>query len=152
MVKLLWARHGENVANLTGTLSYRVFDGDLTELGNRQAAELAERLAASSADPVRLLACSPLRRARQTAQIISAGLGLPDALELDDLREHGRDHRHVRAFRNLYINGIETSGLKLGDSGLRLSAVKRSIHGTGAGDQRNPLESLGRIVHVAETT
>jgi hypothetical protein len=31
MVKLLWARHGENVANLTGTLSYRVFDGDLTE-------------------------------------------------------------------------------------------------------------------------
>src|SRR2546421_711069 len=87
MVKILWARHGQNVANLTQTFSYRVFDGDLTELGNRQAAELAERLAASSADPVRLLACSPLRRARQTAQIISAGLGLPDALELDDLRE-----------------------------------------------------------------
>jgi 2,3-bisphosphoglycerate-dependent phosphoglycerate mutase len=88
MVKLLWARHGENVANLTGTLSYRVFDGDLTERGKRQARELAGRLAAAGrADPVRLLACSPLRRARQTAQIVGSQLGLPDALEVDDLRE-----------------------------------------------------------------
>ncbi len=88
MVKILWARHGENVANLTGTFSYRVFDGDLTELGKRQAAELAGHLAASSGDDrVRLLACSPLRRARQTAQIVGSRLGLPDALELDDLRE-----------------------------------------------------------------
>ena len=30
---------------------------------------------------------SPLRRARQTAQIVSARLGLPVAAELDDLRE-----------------------------------------------------------------
>ena len=88
MVKLLWARHGENVANLTGTLSYRVFDGDLTERGKRQARELAGRLAAAGrADPVRLLACSPLRRAWQTAQIVGSQLGLPDALEVDDLRE-----------------------------------------------------------------
>jgi broad specificity phosphatase PhoE len=87
-VKILWARHGQNVANLTGTFSYRVFDGDLTELGQRQAAELAARLAAAAAgDPVRLLACSPLRRARQTAQIVGSVLGLPVALELDDLRE-----------------------------------------------------------------
>ncbi len=88
MVKMLWARHGENVANLTGTFSYRVFDGDLTELGKRQALELARRLAAAGGDdPVRLLACSPLRRARQTAQIVGSQLGLPDALEVDDLRE-----------------------------------------------------------------
>jgi broad specificity phosphatase PhoE len=88
MVKILWARHGQNVANVTETFSYKVFDGDLTELGKRQAAELAERLAASSADdPVRVLACSPLRRARQTAQIVGSVLGLPVAMELDDLRE-----------------------------------------------------------------
>jgi broad specificity phosphatase PhoE len=87
-VKILWARHGQNVANLSGTFSYRVFDADLTELGQRQAAEMAARIAASAADdPVRLLACSPLRRARQTAAIVSSALRLPVALELDDLRE-----------------------------------------------------------------
>jgi probable phosphoglycerate mutase len=88
VVKILWARHGQNVANVTGTLSHRVFDGELTELGRRQAAQLGERLAVLSADdPVRLLACSPLRRARQTAQVVGERLGLPTALELDDLRE-----------------------------------------------------------------
>ncbi len=87
-MKIWWARHGQNIANLTETLSCRVFDGDLTELGQLQAAELAARLAAAAADdPVRLLACSPLRRARQTAQIVGSELGLPIALELDDLRE-----------------------------------------------------------------
>lgn len=87
-MKIFWARHGQNVANLTDTFSYRVFDGELTEHGRRQAARLAERLAASAADdPIRLLACSPLRRARQTAQLVGSVLGLPDAVELDDLRE-----------------------------------------------------------------
>jgi probable phosphoglycerate mutase len=88
VAKIFWARHGQNLANVTETFSYRVFDGDLTELGRRQAAQLAERLASLSADdPVRLLACSPLRRARQTAQVVGERLGLATALELDDLRE-----------------------------------------------------------------
>jgi len=84
---VLWARHGENVANLTKTLSYRVFDGDLTDVGRGQARELGERLAAADAGQVQLLACSPLRRARQTAEIVGRRLGLPVAMELDDLRE-----------------------------------------------------------------
>jgi broad specificity phosphatase PhoE len=84
---VLWARHGENVANLSKTLSYRVFDGDLTDVGRGQARELGERLAAADAGQVQLLACSPLRRARQTAEIVGRRLGLPVAMELDDLRE-----------------------------------------------------------------
>jgi probable phosphoglycerate mutase len=36
---------------------------------------------------VGLLACSPLRRARQTAEIVGRRLGLAIALELEDLRE-----------------------------------------------------------------
>jgi broad specificity phosphatase PhoE len=81
-----WARHGENVANLSGTFSYQVFDGDLTDRGIAQAQLLADRLYAAT-EGHGLLLCSPLRRARQTAQIVSARLGLPVAAELDDLRE-----------------------------------------------------------------
>jgi broad specificity phosphatase PhoE len=84
---VLWARHGQNVANLTHTLSHRVYDGDLTDAGRRQAEQLAARLVAPGADPIGRLACSPLRRARQTADIIGHQLGLPVAMVLDDLRE-----------------------------------------------------------------
>lgn len=86
MTVVHWARHGENVANLSRTFSYRVFDGDLTDRGIAQAQCLAERLYAAT-DRYGLLVCSPLRRARQTAQIVSARLRLPVAAELDDLRE-----------------------------------------------------------------
>jgi broad specificity phosphatase PhoE len=87
IVSVLWARHGENIANLTQTFSYRVFDGDLTDAGRRQARQLAARLATPGADPIGRLACSPLRRARQTAEIVGHQLGLPAAMLLDDLRE-----------------------------------------------------------------
>jgi len=86
MTVVHWARHGENVANLSRTFSYRVFDGDLTDRGIAQAQDLADRLRAAT-DGYGLLVCSPLRRARQTAQIVSARLNLPVAAELDDLRE-----------------------------------------------------------------
>lgn len=86
MTVVYWARHGENVANLSRTFSYRVFDGDLTGRGIAQAWCLAETLQAAR-NRYGLLVCSPLRRARQTAQIVSARLGLPVRAELDDLRE-----------------------------------------------------------------
>ena len=86
MATVHWARHGENVANLSRTFSYRIFDGDLTERGIAQAQHLAERLLGNE-DRYGLLVSSPLRRARQTAAIVSARLGLPIAAELDDLRE-----------------------------------------------------------------
>jgi broad specificity phosphatase PhoE len=87
MATVAWARHGENVANLSRTLSYRVFDGDLTPAGMRQARELAGFLAADSAEPIARIVCSPLRRARQTAEIVGERLRLPVAAELEDLRE-----------------------------------------------------------------
>jgi broad specificity phosphatase PhoE len=86
-VDVLWARHGQNAANLTDTFSYRVFDGDLTALGRRQAQDLGDLLATSGEDRIGQLVCSPLRRARQTADIVGRRLGLPVAMELDDLRE-----------------------------------------------------------------
>lgn len=86
MTVVHWARHGENVANVSRRFSYRVFDGDLTDRGAAQAGQLAGLLQATG-HRYGLLACSPLRRARQTAQIVSARLGLPVWAELDDLRE-----------------------------------------------------------------
>ena len=86
-MNLLWARHGQSAANLTRTLSHRAYDRGLTGTGRRQAGELAGRLAAAGAGPIGLLACSPLRRARETADFVSARLGRPVGLVLDDLRE-----------------------------------------------------------------
>lgn len=86
MTVVHWARHGENVANVSRRFSYRIFDGDLTDRGARQAGELAALLQAAG-HPYGLLACSPLRRAQQTAQVVSARLGLPVWAELEDLRE-----------------------------------------------------------------
>ncbi|HTW09421.1 MAG TPA: histidine phosphatase family protein [Acidimicrobiales bacterium] len=82
-----WARHGQNTANLTRTLSHKTFDGDLTDLGRQQAHDLGRLLATRPAGPPTLLVCSPLRRARQTAEIVGGHLGLRVARELDDLRE-----------------------------------------------------------------
>lgn len=47
MTVVHWARHGENVANVSRTFSYRVFDGDLTDRGIAQARFLAGRLHAA---------------------------------------------------------------------------------------------------------
>lgn len=86
MTVVHWARHGENIANLSRTFSYRVFDGELTDRGIAQAEHLAETLGADRPS-YGLLVCSPLRRARQTAQVVSARLNVPVAAELEDLRE-----------------------------------------------------------------
>jgi broad specificity phosphatase PhoE len=85
MSRLLWVRHGENEANLTRTLSFKTYDRDLTDRGRQQARGLAESLAGSVT--VTGIACSPLSRARQTAEIIAARLQLPLTGEFEDLRE-----------------------------------------------------------------
>src|SRR5580704_16698300 len=86
MTVVHWARHGENVANASRTFSYRGFDGGLTDRGIAQAGQLAGVLRAAG-HRYGLLVCSPLRRARQTADIVPAGLQVPVAAELEDLRE-----------------------------------------------------------------
>jgi probable phosphoglycerate mutase len=63
-----------------------VFDGDLTERGRDQAPALGRRLVAAG-PRFNFVAVSPLRRAIQTAEIISGYVGVPIGLELDELRE-----------------------------------------------------------------
>lgn len=85
MTTVTWARHGENLANVTRTLSFRVYDESLTERGCQQARDLAARLAAGPA-PDRIV-CSPLRRAAETAAILAEVLRARDLTTDENLRE-----------------------------------------------------------------
>lgn len=86
MTIVRWARHGQSEANVSRTFSHRVYDPDLTSLGQVQAAELGDRLAADPL-PVSAVLSSPMRRARGTAAVVAARLGLGVAAVLEDLRE-----------------------------------------------------------------
>ncbi|GAP14982.1 fructose-2,6-bisphosphatase [Longilinea arvoryzae] len=69
----IFARHGESEANLLHEFSNRGLKHGLTELGFQQAAHLAQEV---SAYPVKEIYCSPLLRARQTAEVIGYRLNL----------------------------------------------------------------------------
>ncbi len=87
-ITVWYVRHGENPANLTGELSCKAVDYPLTTRGVGQAVDVAAELASRLADgpgPAAIYA-SPLLRARQTAQIIAARLGMPCTV-LEELRE-----------------------------------------------------------------
>ena len=66
------ARHGQTAYNLEGRFQGQL-PVPLDDTGRTQAAELAERAAEHG---FAALWCSPLLRARETAQIVSAGIGL----------------------------------------------------------------------------
>ena len=82
MSRLLLARHGQSVSN-----AVRRFQGAqdvaLSELGARQAEALGQAISRLS---IAAVYTSPLERARRTAEIAAAGLGVPLTL-VHDLRE-----------------------------------------------------------------
>lgn len=82
MTTLLLVRHGETDWNAEGRLQGHT-DTSLNDYGRRQAAALADELAGDGIDVVY---SSDLSRARETAEIVAARLGLPVVLE-PDLRE-----------------------------------------------------------------
>jgi 2,3-bisphosphoglycerate-dependent phosphoglycerate mutase len=67
MTTVLLIRHGRTSANTAGVLVGRTSGVELDEAGNKQVAELAGRL---SGVPLRAVVTSPLRRCRQTAQVV----------------------------------------------------------------------------------
>ncbi|HEU5226754.1 MAG TPA: histidine phosphatase family protein [Ktedonobacteraceae bacterium] len=76
-------RHGENVANLTREFSHRLIDYSLTEKGIRQAQQTADFFRAKD---IHAIYASPLKRARETAQIIADTLEL-EVTVLEQFRE-----------------------------------------------------------------
>ncbi len=79
---LVLLRHG--VTDHTSARRYSGRDGEdlgLTELGHRQAAAAAAVLAGD--DPFAAVVCSPLRRTRETAEVVAERLGLPLRVDED---------------------------------------------------------------------
>ena len=66
-------RHGENKANITKEFSYKKVDYPLTTKGILQAQQTADFFKDKAIDEVY---ASPLRRARETAEIIASTLDL----------------------------------------------------------------------------
>ncbi|MFN2219061.1 MAG: histidine phosphatase family protein [Anaerolineae bacterium] len=82
MLELVLARHGQSHGNLDRSLGP---DTDLTDLGRQQARRLRDWLIDHGYRFTAMYA-SPLRRARQTAEIVNACYGLEIGLD-PDLRE-----------------------------------------------------------------
>jgi broad specificity phosphatase PhoE len=91
---VLLARHGETDDNRQPLRFQGWRDTPLNDTGRRQAAELAERVAGLG---VRALWSSDLIRARETAEIVGAGLGLEVRLDAR-LREANRGFWEGRLF------------------------------------------------------
>jgi broad specificity phosphatase PhoE len=79
MGKLILVRHGESSGNRDRVFALNPADLPLTELGYRQAAEVAARIAVQFR-PNAVMA-SPFLRARETARVIAENLGLPLEIE-----------------------------------------------------------------------
>lgn len=79
-MRLYIVRHGESRGNLAGTLQGSRVDEPLSPRGIRQAEALSARL---SAEPIDAAFASPMIRARETAEIVSAPHRLPIAFDAD---------------------------------------------------------------------
>jgi 2,3-bisphosphoglycerate-dependent phosphoglycerate mutase len=83
MNRVYWVRHGENRANLTKEFSYMRVDYPLTPKGILQSEQTADYFATQE---IHAVFSSPLKRARETASIVAARLGLPVTV-IEELRE-----------------------------------------------------------------
>ncbi|NPV77853.1 MAG: histidine phosphatase family protein [Anaerolineae bacterium] len=91
MSNLLYlVRHGENVANLTKEFSFRKVDYSLTARGRLQAEQTGDLFAGKKVDAIY---SSPLKRALETAEIISGKIGVPFYVD--------------EAFREINIGALE---------------------------------------------
>ncbi|MDQ3155729.1 MAG: histidine phosphatase family protein [Actinomycetota bacterium] len=75
---ILWVRHGQSTWNVMDRMQGQAVHPPLTELGQEQSGEAAEELAGLGVTEV---LSSPAVRARETADIIAARLGLEVRIE-----------------------------------------------------------------------
>jgi probable phosphoglycerate mutase len=138
---ILLARHGETDDNREPIRVQGFRDTPLNDTGRRQAAELAERLATEG---IVSLWASDLSRARETAEIVGATLGLEPRLDAR-LREANRGRWEGRLFIDIKRDEPESyaawlragekfrfpGGESLRDQLNRVSAALADIRATG---------------------
>jgi broad specificity phosphatase PhoE len=100
VLEFVLARHGQSHGNLDHSLGP---DTGLTELGRQQAARLGDWLAGQGYRFTALY-CSPLQRARQTAQILNHHFGLEMGFDAD-LREADIPYLSVLPQRERPLDG-----------------------------------------------
>ncbi len=129
---LFLVRHGESQYNATGRIQGQL-DVPLSEIGRRQAAAVAERLAT---EPLDALYASPLSRALETAQAIATRHDLK--IETDDrLKEI-----HAGDFQGLTR---EEMTAKYPDEERRWTAREADFR-IGGGETRRELQDRGKAV------
>ncbi|TSC88131.1 MAG: putative phosphoglycerate mutase [Microgenomates group bacterium Gr01-1014_16] len=98
MTKIYLIRHGQSVANLTGKFQGQRYDTDLTNQGRLSAQKIA---ATFLTENISAIFSSPLKRAIQTAEIISGTLNIPVSKD-DRLKE--TDHGDWSSLNDAEIN------------------------------------------------
>lgn len=99
MTKIYLIRHGQTVFNEQGVISGQI-ETDLTELGRRQALEGALKLKNEGVH-FDVILCSPLKRAKETAEIIASVLKAPIVFDAD-----------LQEFNNGVYEGTKVEDLK----------------------------------------
>ena len=154
---LILIRHGETVHNVAG-IAQGWQDSDLSERGERQVRQLAERLKAMNVDA---LFSSPLNRAIATATAIAETTGL-EVKTLEELREmnyggwEGRSFLDVRRldediYQRWIVDGDVAcpSGESHNDVRRRLETAVAHIGGNGA--RKAAVVTHGTAIRVAAT-
>jgi broad specificity phosphatase PhoE len=116
MMNLYFVRHGESEANTRHVISNRESSFHLTPKGRQQAKTLAERIGNV---PFQAMFSSPVLRARETADILSAALGIPyqvtealreyDCGVLEEKSDEASWKTHHRYFEDWVLRGQYTN-------------------------------------------
>jgi probable phosphoglycerate mutase len=88
VTRLVLIRHAESVSSVNRTMGGPRTCGGLSPLGRKQAEALADRLARTGEVSAEVFISSGYPRARETAEIVAAGLGDPPIEIVDELGEH----------------------------------------------------------------
>jgi broad specificity phosphatase PhoE len=145
-VELYLIRHAQSTNQVLDDPDAKVFDPRLTDLGERQAALLAEYLGAarerapSSGDGIDSLVCSPMWRALQTARPLGEALDLAPEVWVDVHEQVGAGETYAGSTRERIQAAFPDYVLP--------DDITEQGWWNRAGESRS--ETIGRAIRVAE--